>query len=208
MSRSQTKSRNRNRPQSARESHDSTAATCSNLKLPNPTTILARMTDTSKPCRRWLRYGLIPLLVLVTVAGIGMCWIAEKMRESMRRTEAVEAIFKSGGGARFDFEVDESGKPLAQAREPGPAWLRYLMGHDLGANVIEAEVQTDDALEGVKDLPQLRKLHLFSNRITDAGLMHLEEVDQLETLYLEETQVTEGGVKKLHQALPNCRIIR
>ena len=92
------------------------------------------------------------------------------MQASMRRTEAVEAILKSGGGARFDFEVDESGKQLAQAREPGPAWLRCLMGQDLGANVIEAEVQTDDALESIKVLPQLRKLHLFSPGITDGGL--------------------------------------
>jgi hypothetical protein len=168
----------------------------------------ARMIDTAKPRRRWLRYGLITLLVLAVVAGIGMCWVAQRMRESMRRTEAVEAIFKSGGGARFDFEVDESGKPLAKAREPGPAWLRYLMGQDLGANVIEAEVQTDEALEGVKDLPQLRRLHLFSKRITDVGLQHLEMVSQLETLYLEKTEVTDAGVKKLQKALPKCRVIR
>jgi hypothetical protein len=126
----------------------------------------------------------------------------------MRRTEAVEAIFRSGGGARFDFEVDESGMRLAKAREPGPAWLRYLMGQDLGANVIEAEVQSDEALEGIKDLSQLRKLHLFSKRITDVGLQRLEEANQLETLYLEETQVTEEGVRKLQKALPKCRIIR
>ena len=166
------------------------------------------MTDIPKPRRRWLRYGLISLLVLVIVASGLMCWIEPRMRESMRRTEAVEAIFKSGGGAKFDFEVDESGKRLAKAREPGPAWLRYLMDQDLGASVIEAEVQTDEALEGVKDLPQLRKLHLFSKRITDVGLQHLEKTGQLETLYLEKTQVTDEGVRKLQKALPKCRIIR
>jgi hypothetical protein len=165
------------------------------------------MIDILKPCRR-LRYGLITLLVLVVVAGIAMCWINRRMESAMRRTEAVEAILKSGGGARFDFEVDESGKRLAKAREPGPAWLRYLMGQDLGTNVIEAEVQTDDALEGVKELPQLRKLHLFSKRVTDAGLRHLETVSQLETLFLEETRVTDEGVRKLQKTLPKCRIIR
>jgi len=82
------------------------------------------------------------------------------------------------------------------------------MGQDLGTNVIEAEVQTDDALEGVKELPQLRKLHLFSKRVTDAGLRHLETVSQLETLFLEETRVTDEGVRKLQKTLPKCRIIR
>ena len=82
------------------------------------------------------------------------------------------------------------------------------MGQDLGANVIEAEVQTDEALEGVKDLPQLRRLHLFSKRITDVGLQHLEMVSQLETLYLEKTEVTDGGIRRLQKALPKCRIIR
>ncbi len=148
------------------------------------------------------------LLALVIAAGTGMCWVAQRMQASMRRTEAVEAILRSGGGARFDFGVDESGKPLAKARDPGPSWLRYLMGQDLGANVIEAEVQADDALEGVKDLPQLRRLHLFSKGITDAGLRHLEQLPQLETLYLEKTHVTDAGVRKLQKALPKCRIIR
>lgn len=166
------------------------------------------MTDSSKSRRRWLRYGLISLLVLVVVASLVMCWIEPRMRESMRRTEAVEAIFKSGGGAKFDFEVDESGNRLAKAREPGPSWLRYLMGQDLGANVIEAEVQTDEALVGVKDLPLLRKLHLFSKRITDGGLRHLEEASQLETVYVENTKVTDEGIKRLQKALPKCRIIR
>ena len=69
-------------------------------------------------------------------------------------------------------------------------------------------MQTDKALEGVKDLPQLRRLHLFSKRVTDVGLRDLEQMDQLETLYIEQTQVTEQGVRKLQKALPNCQIIQ
>ena len=166
------------------------------------------MTDTPKPRRRWLRYSLIALLVLVVSAGIGISWIAHRMQRSMRQHEAVEAIVNTGGGVRFDFEIDQSGNPLADAAPPGPAWLRYWVGDDLGTNVVEAEVQTDNALENIKDLPQLRQLHLFSKGITDAGLEHLEQMNQLEALYLEKTLVTEQGVRKLQKALPNCRIIR
>jgi hypothetical protein len=147
-------------------------------------------------------------LVLVTAAGIGMCWVAQRMQASMRQHEAVEAILETGGGVRFDFEIDQSGNPLPKASPPGPTWVRYLMGDDFCSNVVEAEVQADTALECVKDLPQLHRLHLFSKAITDAGLEHLEQLPQLETLFLEKTKVTEQGIRKLQKALPNCRIIR
>lgn len=140
------------------------------LKPPAQTTILARMTDIRKPRRRWLRYSLITLLVLVVSAGIAMSWIAHRLQRSVRQHEAVEAILKTGGVVRFDFEIDQSGNSLAEASPPGPAWLRYWLGDDLCSNVVEAEVQTDTALECVKDLPQLQRLHLFSSGITDVGL--------------------------------------
>ena len=179
------------------------------LKPPYPATILARMTDTPKPRRRWLRYSLITLMVLVVSASIAMSWVAFKMQGFTRRQEAMGAILNSGGGVQFDFGIDQSGNPLPKPSHPGSAWLRYLMGNDdLGANVVEAEVQADAALEGVKDLPQLRRLHLFSKGITDTGLQRLEQLPQLETLFIEKTQVTEQGVQKFRKALPHCRIIR
>ena len=158
--------------------------------------------------RRWLRYSLITLAVLVISSGMVMRWAANRLQASARQREAVEAILAAGGGVRFDFEIDQSGNPLPEASPPGPAWLRYWIGDDIGTNVVEAEVQTDAALEGVKDLPQLRRLHLFSKGITDAGLRHLERLPQIETLFIEKTQVTEQGVKRLQKALPKCRIVR
>jgi hypothetical protein len=166
------------------------------------------MTDTPKPRRRWLRYSLITLLVVVLLTSIAMSWFAHRLQKSMRQHEAVEAILVAGGGVKFDFEIDQSGNPLPEASPPGPAWLRHWVGDDIASNVVEAEVQTDAALEGIKDLPQLHQLHLFSQGITDAGLEHLEQLPQLETLYLENTQVTEQGVRKLQKALPNCQIAR
>lgn len=190
------------------------------------------MTDAAKPRRRWLLYSLITLLVLVVLAGIAMTWVAIRVQRTMRQSEAVEAILEAGGVVRYDFEVDQSGNRLPKASLPGPAWVRYWTGYDLDSNVVEAEVQTDATLEGIKDLPLLRRLHLFSTRITDAGLrhlkmspqlevlylenvgvtdvglQHLEQLPQLKGLYLDKTQVTEKGVMKLQKALPNCVIAR
>jgi hypothetical protein len=142
------------------------------------------MTDAPKR-RRWLRYGLIMLLVLVVVAGIAVTWIGRTMQAWARRTEMTETIVNAGGRVRLDLTIDESGNPIAKAKPHGSAWLRPLMGSDdLGSNIVEAEVPTDDALEGIECLPNLRILVLSSSRITDAGLQHLERLSQLKTLCL------------------------
>jgi len=166
------------------------------------------MSDTPNPRRRWLRYSLVTLLILVLLASIVAGWLAKQLQRRMRQHEAVEAILATGGGVRFDFEIDQSGNPLTEAAPPGPAWLRYWIGDDLCANVVEAEVQSDSVLECVQDLPQLKKLHLFSVKITDTGLEHVQGLTQLTVLWLDDTQVTDRGVRKLQKALPNCHIVR
>lgn len=178
------------------------------LKPLKPATILTQMTDIPNPRRRWLRYSLTTLLVLVVLASIGMGWAAHRLERTARQKEAVEAILATGATLRFDFEIDQSGNSLPEASLPGPAWLRYWIGDDLGGNVVEAEVRSDDALQHTKDLPQLRQLHLVSKGITDTGLGHLEQMSQLEMLQVSETGVTERGIKTLRKALPNCRIVR
>jgi hypothetical protein len=169
--------------------------------------MLSRMMDAPKLRRRWLRYGLILLLALAIVA-IVVNLVTQKMHAVMQRTDALEAVVEAGGEVRFDFQIDESGNRLAKARLPGPSWLRWLTGDDLGAHVVEAQVETDEALKRIAELPQLWALHLSSKGITDAGLARLHCMSQLQVLSLEETQVTERGVTNLRKALPNCQIVR
>jgi hypothetical protein len=150
------------------------------------------MTDAPKR-RRWLRYGLITLLVLVAATGIAMTWMVQKMQRTLRQNEAAETIVNAGGKVRFDFE---NGK------------RRQSIGDDLGAYVVEAEVPTDDALRGIKNLPRLRFLLLSSKGITDAAIPHVAELNQLERLCLNDTKITEEGVERLRKALPKCEIVR
>jgi Leucine-rich repeat (LRR) protein len=158
--------------------------------------------------RRWLRYSLITLLVTLVAVSIAIRWVAHRLDRSARQNEVMEAIVNAGGRVRLDFQIDEAGNGMAEARPHGSAWFRSLTNDNLGGNAVEAEVPTDDALKDIAVLPNLRILDLSSSGITDACLPHLEHLSQLESLHLHETRLSEQGILKIQKALPNCRIVR
>jgi len=53
---------------------------------------------------------------------------------------------------------------------------------------------TDETLEYLRDLKQLRDLDLSETQITDAGLAVLTQLPRLETLRLKRTAITDAGV--------------
>jgi hypothetical protein len=63
---------------------------------------------------------------------------------------------------------------------------------------------TDDGLEQIKGLKNLRKLHLENTNITDAGLVHLKDLSELRYLNLYGTKVTDAGLAHL-KGLKNLR---
>jgi hypothetical protein len=67
---------------------------------------------------------------------------------------------------------------------------------------------SDAGLAHLRRLSQLQQLVLTGTKVTDAGLVHLQGLSQLQALYLANTKITNDGVRKLHQALPNCKILR
>ncbi len=65
---------------------------------------------------------------------------------------------------------------------------------------------TDAPLEPISRLPQLRTLQINHTGVTDAGLAYLETTKTLVDLNVLRTKVTAAGVAKLQKALPNCKI--
>jgi hypothetical protein len=65
---------------------------------------------------------------------------------------------------------------------------------------------TDDGLKHVSEMKSLIYLQIHVSGITDEGLMHLKNLSELQQLYLSDTQVTDAGVKQLQLALPTCKI--
>ena len=184
---------------------------------------------TPHPRRRFFRYSLRTLMLVVTVFCVWIGIIAMRARDQRL---VVQAILDAGGSVFYEHQAQR-----AKTEPPGPRWLRQLIGDEyffrvrtvvlFGPKVndmslemvsrfsklkdlylVEAQI-TDAGLEHLRGLTNLRTLNFANARITDAGLVHLEGMTNLTNLSLVgHTKTTDEGVMKLQQALPNLRISR
>jgi hypothetical protein len=171
---------------------------------------------------RWYQYSLRTLLLVMTLACVGMSWVAVKMKQARDQHAAVEAIKKLGGVVFYDYEADRN-DPSPQP--PGPTWLRRALGDDAFVNVTvvylvnsgvnDAELEHlkglpqlgvlslygtkvgDAGLENLKGLSHLREMSLCGTKVGDAGLEHLRGLAQLQTLFLEGTKISDAGLQYL-----------
>jgi len=162
-----------------------------------------------KPKRRFFRFSLRTLLVVVVLLSVGMGWFAFKMRQAERQRKAVEALKEVSGMIGYDYQTSEGRYVYSRAEPPAPAWLTRLLGVDFLSDVVVVTFLLDvedEALEHVDVLTNLIGLNLSDTQVTDAGLKHLKGLANLEYLDLNGTHVTEEGIRELQEALPNCQI--
>jgi hypothetical protein len=183
--------------------------------------------------RRFLRFSVWGLIVLLLVLGAGVGWI---VRQARIQRDAVVAIMKAGGSVKYDWEWS-NGKNILGGKPWAPLRFVNLIGVDYFGHVTAVEFSaypgaTDATLKKVGRLTRVQALYanspslsdaglahltgltnlftldLAGTRVTDAGLAHLTGLSQLKQLYLRGTHVTDGGAKELNQALPSLKIIR
>src|SRR6516225_2413481 len=80
----------------------------------------------SRPWRRFLRFSVRGLILIVIVLGAGLGWI---VRQAHIQRDAVAAIRKAGGSVTYDWEFD-NGKFLPGGKPWAPSWLVDLIGVD------------------------------------------------------------------------------
>jgi Leucine Rich repeat len=133
------------------------------------------------------------LLLLCLILGI---WFAVTMVYAGKQKAVVEEIENLGGLVWFDYQFDASGKEMPDAEPPGPPWLRRVLGDDFFTNVTKLYVRqfTDEKLEHLEALSQLRWLDLMETEVTDFGLEHLKGMTKLHTLNLAGANVTDAGL--------------
>jgi hypothetical protein len=184
--------------------------------------------------RRYLRFSVRRLIVVVLVIGAGLGWI---VRQAHIQRDAVAAIMQTGGSIRYDWEWKD-GNPIPGGKPWAPRWLVDRIGvdyfghvtaavsHHMSAATSDAVIAqvgrltgiqslnlhdssiSDSGLVHLKGLTNLQVLLLYRTQVSDAGLVHLKGLTNLSALQLDGTQVTDAGVEELKRALPSLRIIR
>ena len=157
---------------------------------------------TTHPKRRFFRYSLRTLMIVVTVFCI---WLGITAKRARDQRQALEAILAAGGMILYDYQRTNSDPP-------GPEWLRRIIGDEyfftIGYVDFSGSKVNDASLAAVvKCLTSVKYLSLFSTEVTDAGLKNLKELTNLRIVHIISTKITDEGIKDLHQALPNCMMV-
>jgi uncharacterized membrane protein len=71
---------------------------------------------------------------------------------------------------------------------------------------LEKTKVTDEGMDQLKSLQSLEQLNLYGTAVSDAGLEKLAACKNLKTLFLWKTNATAEGIAKLKKALPNLTI--
>ncbi|HEY2157118.1 MAG TPA: hypothetical protein VGH33_15935, partial [Isosphaeraceae bacterium] len=128
----------------------------------------------SEPPRGWLRRRLRRLrivvrtmLVLVLLAGLGLGWIAEKIRRANLQRAAAQAVVGLKGSVEYGnkFRLEAWGFKQMLGPPPRHAWLRAWLGDDLFDTVT-------------------RVTFYYQEAVTDADMALLDAFPELEEFYV------------------------
>jgi internalin A len=150
----------------------------------------------SRPWRRFLRFSVRGLIVLVLVIGVWLGWV---VRLAHNQRDAVAAIERAGGRVSYDWEWSDGiyspgGKPWA------PRWLTDLIGVDYFGHVTYVRLsrfETSSIISQIERLARLQRLRLVATSFSDAGIAHLNKLTELTSLDLRGTKVTDAGLVHL-----------
>ncbi len=143
---------------------------------------------TPNPKRRFLRFTLRSLLLLMLVVCVALGWKVERAR---KQRDAVNWIQELGGSVSYDYEIDNNDRTIPNAEPPGPKWLMKQLGIDFFDDVVRVDLseatQVSDvtALSGLTNLKGLGLSDTPVSSVTAlSGLTSLEELS-LEGMPLE-----------------------
>jgi hypothetical protein len=168
-----------------------------------------------RPWRKFLRFGVRGLIVLVLVIGVWLGWL---VRVARIQRGAVAAIQKAGGNVGYDWEWN-NGASISGGKPWGPRWLVDLIGVDYFDHVtfvlLTPSGADNAAIAQVGRLTRLQALFhhqsswdciFIPSTLSDTGLSHLTGLTNLSELCVRDTRVTDAGLLNL-KGLTNLRIL-
>lgn len=166
--------------------------------------------------RRWFRFSLRTLFLLVTVLGV---WLGLHIQAMRRQKESIAAIKSIGGWCYYDFQdrFAQNLDPDLKATSPAPIWfhdwlgddffhnitfVNLVYGEDAGGNRQENDLEVINDLKCLAGFPKLKMLALNRMQTSDLSLVAVGEMTSLEGLFLPEAGgITDEGIaflSKLH----------
>lgn len=140
-------------------------------------------------------------VVLAAIAGLvalighsGMTLYQDSVDERLARSDlcAAGAVFSNEG---HDWDLSVAAIPVA----------KNLRGNRMPPI---SETVGDETLAHFGRLGSVHSIDLHGQPVSDAGVVHLKRLRRLRSLNIQDTNITEAGAAELHEALPDCRIIR
>ena len=156
--------------------------------------------DRAKPKRRFLRYSLRTMLVVVLLLSVWLGWMANKAAKQRRAVALVEEL---GGGVVYDYDVSSTG-PKTQKAPLVPEWLRELWGIDFFSTVgavsfmnelrpsVTVAVTDRQIAQITHGFPNVTHINLGGSAVGDSGLKHLASCEHLVSLVVGDNTTDEG----------------
>jgi hypothetical protein len=154
------------------------------------------MSEQDRPRRRWLRFSLRSLLLLVVVIAIPLAWKVNRVRN---QRSVVAEVKRLNGEVNYDWQWASP----RQTEPRGPRWLKNILGDDYFTDVVSVDIHapgvTDDTIASTVRLPHLKALQIVSDDVSDAGLLHLARAEDLTFLKVTSDKITDAGFAALRR---------
>ena len=157
----------------------------------------------SDPKRRWSRFSLRGLMVLVTLSAGLFGWFAWRLERGHGEDQAAEAIVRAGGDVAYINQF-HGGVSWLTPLPPRTTWYgtgsQRVFGTDPFRRIVSVELHDDDSIS-LLSKHSLTGLEIVSLNggaaVTDEGLSHLRGRKQLRVLNLEGSDVTDDGLENI-----------
>ncbi len=160
--------------------------------------------QSAKPARRWFRFSLRSLLLLVAVLAIPLGWLGWKVNRARNQRIVVTELQKLNAQFIYDYQIVIKNGWLTKSNlsSPGPKWLTELLGNEFFTDVycvtVDDPKATNETIALIAKLPGVEGVNLTSRTgITDVGLVHFAEMHNVDGVKLVSDRITGSGLVHL-----------
>ena len=158
-----------------------------------------------KSKRRWLRFSLRSMLLLVVVIAIPIAW---KVNRARNQRVVVAELEKLNADLIYDYQIVATNGVRSYdfyAPPPGPKWLTALLGKEYFVEVrkvcADGAAVTNETLALIAKLPDIEQVELVNldsePGITDDGLVHFSKMQSLQAIVLHSNRISGVGLEHL-----------